>query len=126
MNNSYVEVTIPDGMLEYMWNIRSAVDKFLLKSKQEHEMIYVKYRSLWTLWLIEHKTCIGVVIPEDLTEWVKEIFYCEEYWCVEGSQLYYSLRDLVWLFQANDKALLNQVHALHFTRILNKFKGENK
>lgn len=124
MNNSYVEVTIPDGMLEYMWNIRSAVDKFLLKSKQEHEMIYVKHRSLWTLWLIEHKTCIGVVIPEDLTEWVKEIFYCEEYWCVDGTVLYNSLRELIWLFQANDKALLNQVHALHFTYILNKFKGE--
>lgn len=124
MNNSYVEVTIPDGMLDYMNNIHKQVSKFLEISRSEREKVYVTYRSFWTLWLVEWRTCVGIVIPEHLNEWVKEIFYCEEYWCVDGTQLYYSLRDLIWLFQVNDKALLNQVHALHFTHILNKFKGE--
>ena len=121
MNNSYVEVTIPDGMLEYMQCIQTKVDEYLV-SKPDKE--YITYRSWWTLKLIEHRVCVGVHIPEHLAEWIKEIFYTEEYWCLDCTQLYNSLRELIWLFRLNNKALLNQLHAAHFKQILDKFKGE--
>lgn len=126
MNNSYVEVTIPDGMLDYMEKVQLEVYNFLMKPKSEYEKIYTNRRSLWMLFMVEYKTCIGVAIPEHLTEWVSTLYYTEEYWCVDGTQLYNSLRDLIWLFRLNNKALLNQLHAAHFKQILDKLIGDDK
>lgn len=124
MNNSYVEVTIPDGMLEFMKNLESEVTSFLIKPKSQYEKQYYTYRSWLTFKLIEHKKFLGINIPEHLQGWVAVEMVIDDYWYVSGTQMYYSLAQLVQLFEVNNTAILNQLHAAHFKQILDKFKGE--